>query len=309
MKISIVVPIYNEEQNLPELHRRLTLVLPGMVGDSYEIIVVDDGSKDSSWSKICELSGRDPHFKAIKFSRNFGHHIAITAGMDYASGEAVVLMDGDLQDQPEEIPKLYAHFLKGFDVVFGVRKERRHTLLKIITSKLFILFINKITGSEVPINSHIFRIMSRKVVDNLNKFRERDRFITGLISYLGFKQVGIEVIHGARFAGETKYSWFKLFKLAINTVTSFSYRPLQVASYLGTLLSGISFLAIIYLIMLKLFWGIKFEGWTSIMVVMLFIGGIQMMLLGILGEYVGRNYAESQKRPLYIIDNTLRVTA
>ena len=309
MKISIVVPIFNEEQNLPELHRRLTLVLPAMVGDSYEIVVVDDGSKDSSWSKICELSAQDSHFKAIKFSRNFGHHIAITAGMDYACGDAVVLMDGDLQDQPEEIPKLYAHYLKGFDVVFGVSKERKHTLLKIITSKLFILFINKITGSEVPINSHIFRIMSRKVVDNLNKFRERERFITGLISYLGFKQVGIEVIHGARFAGETKYSWFKLLRLAINTVTSFSYRPLQVASYLGSLLSVLSFLAIIYLIILKLFLGVKFEGWTSLMVVMLFIGGIQMMLLGILGEYVGRNYAESQKRPLYIIDSTLRVTA
>jgi glycosyltransferase involved in cell wall biosynthesis len=309
MKISIVVPVFNEEKNLPELHRRLAQVLPKLAGDSYEIIVVDDGSRDSSWAKICELSAADSHFKGIKFSRNFGHHIAVTAGMDYASGEAVVLMDGDLQDQPEEIPKLYAHFLKGFDVVFGIRRERKHTLLKIITSRLFILFINKITGSEVPINSHIFRIMNRKVVDNLNKFRERERFITGLISYLGFKQVGVEVVHGARYAGETKYSWFKLFKLALNTVTGFSYRPLQLASYLGTLFSVISFLAILYLIILRVLCKVTFPGWTSIMVLVLFMGGIQMLLLGILGEYVGRNYAESQRRPLYIIDDTLGITS
>lgn len=306
MKISIVIPIYNEEETLPELHRRLTNAVPQLTADNYEIIFVDDGSKDHSWQVITTLSKNDPHIKAIKFSRNFGHHIAITAGMDYATGDAVVLMDGDLQDQPEEIVKLYTHFLKGFDVVFGIRKERRHSFVKVFTSKLFIYFINKVIGTEVPINSNIFRIMSRRVVDHLNKLRERDRFITGLISYIGFKQVGIEVVHGERYAGQTKYSWFKLFKLALNTITAFSSKPLQLASLLGTLISGVSFLAIIYLVFLRITFSVVFSGWTSIMVLILFMGGIQMLLLGILGEYVGRNYAESQHRPLYIIDETIK---
>ena len=307
MKISVIIPIFNEEETLPELHRRLKPALHALVHDSYEIIFVDDGSKDGSWKIIEVLNRNDNHVKAVKFSRNFGHHIAITAGLDHALGDAIVLMDGDLQDQPEEISKLYTHYLKGFDVVFGIRQERRHSLLKIMTSRLFIYFINKVIGTEVPINSHIFRIMSRRVVDNLNKLRERDRFITGLVSYMGFKQVGIEIIHGARYAGNTKYSWFKLFKLALNAVTSFSYKPLQVATTLGIFVSGCSFLGILYLIAVKIVFNQAPSGWTSVAILILFMGGIQMLLLGILGEYVGRNYSESQRRPLYIIDNMVGI--
>jgi hypothetical protein len=172
---------------------------------------------------------------------------------------------------------------------------------------LFIYFINKVVGSETPINSHIFRIMSRRVVDNLNKLRERDRFITGLVSYMGFKQAGVDVVHSARYAGETKYSWIKSFKLAFNAITSFSCKPLQVATTLGVFISFVSFLCIIYLILLKLIYNRAVSGWTSVAVLILFMGGVQMLLLGILGEYVGRNYAESQHRPLYIIDQTLSI--
>ncbi len=303
--ISIIVPIYNEEGNLQELYKRLTHVLEEQLRITYEIILVDDGSKDRSWLLINELHTRNSNVKGIKFSRNFGHHIAITAGMDIAKGKAVILMDGDLQDQPEEIPKLYQKFLEGFDVVYGVRQERKHSFLKIMTSKIFILLINRIVGSEVPINSHIFRIMNRKVVNTLNQFRERDRFITGLISFIGFKQIGVEIQHGQRYAGKTKYTLFKLLKLAMNTVTSFSYKPLQLASLLGIIISCLSFLGVIYLVIKKFFCGVSIIGWTSTVVIILFIGGIQMLFLGVLGEYVGRIYAESQNRPLYVIKETL----
>jgi glycosyltransferase involved in cell wall biosynthesis len=307
LKLSVVIPIFNEEETLLELRRRLKISLDELTGGSYEVIFVDDGSKDRSWEIIEGFNREDAKFKALKFSRNFGHHIAITAGLDYSTGEAVVLMDGDLQDQPEEISKLYTHFLKGFDVVFGIRQEKQHSLMKRVSSSLFIYLINKVIDVEVPINSHIFRIMSRKVVTNLNKLRERDRFITGLVSYMGFKQVGINVIHGARYAGQTKYSLFKLFKLAFNAITSFSIKPLQVATTLGVFVSLVSFIGIIYLISLKILFNTAITGWTSVMVLILFMGGVQMLLLGILGEYVGRNYAESQKRPLYIIDQTLSI--
>ncbi len=307
IEVSVVIPIYNEEGNLPELHRRLDAVFQTDLKVTHEIILVDDGSKDTSWALIQGLCQKDPNVKGIKFSRNFGHHIAITAGMDIAKGHAVVLMDGDLQDQPEEIPKLYAQYKQGFDVVVGVRVQKKHSFFKRTTSSIFMYCVNNLLGSKITMDSHIFRIMSRKVVDHLGQFRERDRFITGLISYLGFKQIGVAVRHAPRYAGETKYSFFKLIRLAVNTITAFSYRPLQLASVFGFIVSMVSFLAILYLIIKKIFFGISFVGWTSTVILILFMGGVQMLFLGLLGEYVGRGYAESQKRPLYIIDETLGV--
>ena len=305
-RISFVIPVYDEEGNLPELYKRLINVLENELQTTYEIIFVDDGSKDSSWKIIEELHKQNENVKGIKFSRNFGHHIAITAGMDYSRGNSVILMDADLQDQPEEIPKLFKKFQEGFDVVFGIRKEKQHSFLKRKTSKIFIWLMNKIVNSDVPINSNIFRVMNRKVVDTINQFRERERFITGLISFVGFKQIGVEVEHGKRYSGKTKYTFTKLLKLVFNTLTSFSYKPLQIASMLGAIISIISFIFIIYLVIRKLFFNIGLMGWTSTVVVILFIGGIQMLFLGILGEYVGRIYAENQKRPLYVINKEIK---
>ena len=302
IEISIVIPVYNESENLIELHKRLKYVLENEIKTNYEIIFVDDGSKDDSWKMIEFLHTENVNIRGLKFSRNFGHHIAITAGMDMAKGDSVVLMDADLQDQPEEIPKLYSTFINGYDVVYGIRKERQHSFLKTLTSKIFISLMNRIVNSDIPINSHIFRIMNRKVLIALNQFRERERFITGLVSFVGFNQIGVEIEHGKRFAGETKYSLSKLLKLAINTLTSFSYKPLQLASFSGIIISMLSFIFIIYLIVRKLIFNIGLVGWTSTIVVILFIGGIQMFFLGILGEYIGRIYAENQNRPLYIID-------
>ena len=302
IEISIVIPVYNESENLIELHKRLKYVLENEIKTNYEIIFVDDGSKDDSWKMIEFLHTENVNIRGLKFSRNFGHHIAITAGMNMAKGDSVVLMDADLQDQPEEIPKLYSTFINGYDVVYGIRKERQHSFLKTLTSKIFISLMNRIVNSDIPINSHIFRIMNRKVLIALNQFRERERFITGLVSFVGFNQIGVEIEHGKRFAGETKYSLSKLLKLAVNTLTSFSYKPLQLASFSGIIISMLSFIFIIYLIVRKLIFNIGLVGWTSTIVVILFIGGIQMFFLGILGEYIGRIYAENQNRPLYIID-------
>jgi len=304
--ISVIIPVYNEEDNLPELSKRLLNVLENNLQATYEIIFVDDGSKDNSWKIIEELHMQNELVKGIKFSRNFGHHIAITAGMDYSKGESVILMDADLQDQPEEITKLYNKYKEGFDVVFGFRKEKQHSFLKSTTSRIFIWLMNKIVNSDVPINSNIFRIMNRKVVNTINQFRERERFITGLISFVGFKQIGVEVKHGERYSGKTKYNLAKLLKLAFNTLTSFSYKPLQIASIFGAIMSLSSFIFIIYLVIRKLFFNIGVMGWTSTIVLILFIGGIQMLFLGILGEYIGRIYAENQKRPLYIIDKEIK---
>jgi len=302
IEISIVIPVYNEEENLIEIHKRLKNVLENVLRTSYEIIFVDDGSKDNSWKIIEYLHTENINIKGLKFSRNFGHHIAITAGMDMAKGDSVVLMDADLQDQPEEIPKLYYTYMNGYDVVYGIRKERQHSFLKTITSKIFISLMNRIVNSDIPINSHIFRIMNRKVLIAINQFRERERFITGLVSFVGFNQIGVEIEHGKRFAGETKYSLSKLLKLAINTLTSFSYKPLQLASFSGIIISLLSFIFIIYLFVRKLIFNVGLVGWTSTIVIILFIGGIQMFFLGIMGEYIGRIYAENQNRPLYIID-------
>ncbi|MFH1287800.1 MAG: glycosyltransferase family 2 protein [bacterium] len=303
-KFSIVVPVFNEKSNLIILHERLTKVMENF-GKSYEIIFIDDGSKDVSWNIVEQLHSKDNNVKGLKFSRNFGHHVALTAGMDISKGDAVILMDADLQDQPEEIPVLYKKFQEGYDVVFGIRKERQHNLLKRITSKIFLFFMNRIVDSDVPINSHIFRIMSRRIVDTIKQFRERERFITGLISFVGFKQTGVKIKHGKRFSGKTKYGLGKLIMLALNTLTSFSYKPLQLASIIGAIVSLFSFCCIIYLVIKKLIFDIPIMGWTSIMVTVLFIGGVQMLFLGILGEYIGRTYSEVQNRPIYIVEDKL----
>lgn len=301
---SVVIPVFNESENIPELYRRLTEVLRAR-GGTYELVFVDDGSHDATFSILAGLKKNDSHVRIVKFSRNFGHHIAITAGLDLCRGEWVILMDADLQDQPEEIPLLLDKAKEGFDIVFGVRKERDDPLLKKILSRCFLIFMNKIARTDVPLNSCVFRVMRRHVVEQLRTFRERERYVIGLMSWLGFKQTGVDVHHAARFAGEAKYNFRKSLRLAINVLTSFSYFPLRLASYLGFFAAAGGLVFSLVLILKKILYGVPVEGWTSIMVVTCFFGGTQLICLGMIGEYLGRTYREVQARPLYVLDEKL----
>lgn len=301
---SIVIPVFNEEDNIPELYQRLTAVMQGL-GASYEIILVDDGSNDRSFPMMKDLHEQDCRIKALKLARNFGHHLALTAGLDYTKGEAVILMDADLQDQPEEIPKLVEKFNEGYDVVYGIRKDRKEGLTRRIAADLFTSIINRVGGSGHFATGGVFRVMSRQVRDELQQCRETSRFITGLVGWLGFNQVGVEVEHAARHAGETKYNLWRLIKLLLNTLTSFSYLPLQLASYLGLITALLSVSLGTYVIFRWIFVGVPVAGFTSIIVAVLFLGAVQLIVLGLIGEYVGRVYTESQERPLYVVKDFL----
>jgi dolichol-phosphate mannosyltransferase len=306
-EFSVVIPIYNEEENVHELYRRLTTVMEklcsdvGLSTDGYEIILVDDGSADRSLQHVKELRVKDQRVKGISFSRNFGHHIAITAGLDYARGKAVILMDGDLQDPPEEIPKLYEKFKEGYDIVYAIREKRADPIFNKITSQLFLRMLRKISNVDVNLQSGIFRIISKRCAENMKSLREKSRFLIGLMSWVGFSQAGVEIERHKRYAGRSKYTLFKLFKLAWHGVTSFSYMPLQLATYFGFGVAAISFLIGIYMLYRKLFLGIPLLGYASIIVSLFFLGGIILFILGVIGEYIGRIYTEVQNRPLYVI--------
>jgi glycosyltransferase involved in cell wall biosynthesis len=300
---SIVIPLYNEEENIGELYTKLTQVMEKL--GTYEIILVDDGSKDNTWELIKNLHEKDKRVKGMSFSRNFGHHIAITAGIDYAKGIAVVLMDGDLQDPPEEIPKLYKKFKEGYELVYGIRKEKKDSYSKRITSFLFWWLINNLSDMNIPRNQTLLRIFDRKMIEALKSMRERARFIHGMIAWTGFKTTTEEVEHFPRKRGKTKYNFIKLFRLAFNAITSFSVFPLRVATYIGLLSAGAGLLYGFYFIYKKIFFGIPVLGYASIIVAVLFIGGIQLLILGIMGEYLGRVYQEVQARPIYVIKEHL----
>lgn len=300
---STVIPVFNEEGNLVELHRRLTAVFEGL-GRAYEIVFVDDGSRDRSFEILGDLHRSDRHVRVISFSRNFGHHIAITAGIDAARGEVVVLMDADLQDRPEEIPRMFAVLEKGYDVVFGIRTARKHTPLKRLTSGLFVALMRSMVRG-FDINSGIYRMARRNVIDTVKRCREAHRFIVGLMSWSGFRQTGIPVVHGERFAGETKYTLSRQFRLAANTMVAFTRVPLQVATWLGLAVSSIAFVYAVVILLRKLFWGLGIQGWPSLMLAVLFLGGVQLLCVGILGEYIGRLLTEAQNRPLYVVARDL----
>jgi glycosyltransferase involved in cell wall biosynthesis len=306
-QFSVVIPIYNEEENILELYNRLTAVMnrlcesEGYNSRDYEIIMVDDGSSDNSWALIKSLNEKDNRVKGISFSRNFGHHIAITAGIDYARGNAIILMDGDLQDPPEEIPRLFDKFKEGYDLVYAIRRKRKDSAFKKITSWIFLRMLKKISNVDINLESGIFSILSKRHVENMKKLREKSRFIVGLMSWVGFSQTGVEIERHERYAGRSKYSLFKLFRLAWHGVTSFSYIPLQLATYFGFGVATISFLIGLYMIYKKLFLGIPILGYASIIVSLFFLGGVILLVLGVIGEYIGRIYTEVQNRPLYVI--------
>lgn len=303
MKIiySIIAPIYNEIDNLPELHRRVREVMDAN-GEPWELILVDDGSTDGSTEKIRELAAKDKTVRPVIFARNFGHQIAITAGWDYARGDAVVIIDADLQDPPEVILDLAKKWREGYEVVYAVRGEREgETWFKKFTAAAFYRLIYSITDVKIPVDTGDFRLMDRKVVNVLKQMQERHRFPRGMSAWVGFKQIGVTYNRAARHAGVTKYPFKKMFRLAINAITGFSYFPLQVATFFGFVSAGISILAIPVVAALRLAGSHFFEGQTTTLVSVLFLGGVQLISLGILGEYVGRLYDEAKGRPLYIV--------
>lgn len=299
---SIIAPIFNESQSLPELYRRVKEVMDS-TEEPWELILVDDGSTDGSTEIIRDLAASDKRLRPVIFARNFGHQLAVTAGLDYARGKAVVIIDADLQDPPEVILNLIAKWREGYEVVYAVRAEREgESWFKLATASLFYRIIYRITDVKIPLDTGDFRLLDRKVVDVLKQMRERHRFLRGMSVWVGFKQTGVEYRRAARFAGQTKYPFKKMFKFAWDAVTSFSFLPLQVATYLGFVSAGISILAIPIVAFMRITGTQEaFAGQATTLIAVLFLGGVQLISLGILGEYIGRLYDEARGRPLYIV--------
>ena len=297
---SIIAPIFNEFDNLPELYRRVKEVMDS-TGEPWELILVDDGSTDNSTTRIRELAAQDPVVRPIIFARNFGHQIAVTAGLDYSRGQAVVIIDADLQDPPEVILELAKKWRQGYEVVYAVRAERQgESWFKLLTASLFYRVIYRITDVKIPLDTGDFRLIDRKVVNVMNNMREKHRFLRGMGAWVGFKQIGVDYKREARFSGETKYPFNKMFKLAINAITGFSYFPLQIATYFGFISAGIAILAIPLVVFERLTGFQAFYGQATTLIAVLFFGGVQLISLGVLGEYIGRIYDEVKGRPLYI---------
>jgi len=298
---SIVVPVFNERESLPELYRRVKETMQS-TGETWELIFIDDGSRDGSTEIMRDLGKQDARVRPIIFARNFGHQIAITAGLDYSKGRAVVVMDSDLQDPPEVILELIAKWREGYQVAYAVRAEREgETWFKKTTASLFYRIIYRITDVKIPLDTGDFRLMDRQVVDVLKQMRERHRFPRGMVAWVGFRQAPVPYRRAARFAGETKYPFKKMFKLALDAVTSFSYFPLQMATYIGFIAAGVSIIAIPVVIVMRVFGHQAFLGQASTLLAVLFLGGVQLICVGVLGEYIGRIYDEVKGRPLYIV--------
>jgi glycosyltransferase involved in cell wall biosynthesis len=301
--LSIVIPLYNEAGNVEELLRRVDAVVRDLPEPplDYEVICVDDGSRDATREKLVAAARIDPHLRVLSLSRNFGHQIAATAGLDAARGDAVVLMDGDLQDPPELIAQFLERYRAGYDVVYATRRRRSgESRFKILTAAAFYRVVRRLTNVSIPVDTGDFRLMSRRVVDALYQTRERHRFIRGLVSWVGFNQTGVEYDRDARFSGETKYPFSKMLKFAIDGITAFSEIPLRFASYLGFITSTFAFIYAVIVLVLK-FTGYNEPGYTSTILTVLFLGGVQLIGIGILGEYVGRIYDEIKARPLYLV--------
>lgn len=298
---TIIAPIYNELENIPELYPRVRDVME-QTGEPWELILVDDGSSDGSQDVIHKLAENDERVRPIIFGRNFGHQIAVTAGIDYSRGEAVIIIDADLQDPPEVILDLIEKWREGFEVVYAVREEREgESWFKKITASLFYRTIYRITDVDIPLDTGDFRLMDKKVVAVMKQMREKHRFLRGMSAWVGFNQTGVTYKRKPRYAGETKYPLNKMIKLALNAITSFSYFPLQLATYIGFIAAGLSVLAIPVVASLRLFTGTALIGQATTLIIVFFLGGVQLISLGIIGEYIGRIYDEAKDRPLYIV--------
>ncbi|OQY47463.1 MAG: glycosyltransferase [Anaerolineaceae bacterium 4572_78] len=299
---SVIAPVYNEEETLPEFYRQIKETMDS-TNESWEIILINDGSRDRSWEIMQELRKNDPRVKILSFAKNFGHQPAVTAGLDFTMGNAVVMIDSDLQDPPSVILDMIVKWKEGYDLVYGVRSERKgETWFKEVTAKLFYRIIFHITDVNIPLDTGDFRLMDRKVVDVLQSMRERHRFIRGMTVWIGFKQAGVEYVREERFAGTTKYPFKKMFKFALDAITSFSYVPLQIATYFGFSIAGLSAIGTLFVVYARLFMiNHEFTGQATTLVAVLFLGGIQLITLGIMGEYLGRIYDEVKGRPLYVV--------
>ena len=299
--LSVVVPVYNEEEVLAESYRRLTAAIAA-IGEPYELIFINDGSRDKTPAILSALCESDSHVRVLDFSRNFGHQPAITAGMDYAQGNAIVVIDADLQDPPEVIAKMFAKWREGFDVVYGKRLKRDgESLFKKLSAKIYYRLLYSMTSVEMPVDTGDFRLIDRKVCDAMKSLGERNRYVRGLVSWVGFKQTAVEFNREKRFAGETKYPLKRMIKLAMDGIMSFSYKPLKFASGIGVTMSLFSFIYLIVIICQKLFTATTVQGWASTTAILVFTQGIVLMMLGIIGEYMGRIFDEIKGRPIYIV--------
>ncbi|MCX6195424.1 MAG: glycosyltransferase family 2 protein [Flavobacteriia bacterium] len=304
MEISIVVPLYNEEKNIRLMHDRLVSSIL-KITSNFEIIYVNDGSNDNSFLELLKLSNEDERVKYINFSRNFGHQIAVTAGLDYSKGAAVVIIDGDLQDPPEVIPEMYALYKEGFEVVYGQRLIRKgESFLKKITAKYFYRILKKITNINIPVDTGDFRLIDRKIVNDLKNMPEQNKFLRGQIAWLGYRQTSIFFERDERKFGETGYPFSKMLKFALDGITGFSDVPLQFVTKTGIFISFISFLVILYAIFSHFILERTITGWTSLIISSMFIGGVQLISVGIIGEYISRINKNVQNRPLYIVSET-----
>jgi len=303
--LSVVVPCYNEEEGVHELHRRVTAVCQSCVGIAYELVLVNDGSSDATWEIMCELSNRDKKVVAINLSRNHGHQLALSAGLQMCRGERVFIIDADLQDPPELLSKMMDRMDGGCDVVFGQRIKREgETAFKKVSAFAFYRLLNRMVDIDIPRDTGDFRLMSRRAVDILNSMPEHHRFIRGMVSWIGMRQEALPYERAARFAGETKYPLSKMIRFALDAITGFSVRPLRIASYLG-ICFGIATLLLLTYVLAHYFIGETVEGWTSLAVITLALGSVQLFVAGVMGEYLGRLYIESKRRPLYIIKEVL----
>jgi glycosyltransferase involved in cell wall biosynthesis len=296
-----VIPVFNERETLPELHRRLTEVVHGLEGEA-EILFVDDCSYDGTRDLLLELQRRDPRVKVIRFARNFGHQVAITAGLDFAVGDAVIVMDADLQDPPEVIPELVARWEEGYEVVYAVREEREgESWLKRKTAAWFYRLLKRLASVDMPVDAGDFRLVDHAALDAFRSMRERTRYVRGMFSWVGFRQIGVPYRRPERFAGQPKYSWRKSLRLAADGLVSFSNVPLRLALVAGFTFSSLAFVVGVFAIVAKLAGAFVVPGWASILVVVSFLGGVQLTLIGMLGLYVSRIYEEVKARPLYVI--------
>jgi polyisoprenyl-phosphate glycosyltransferase len=298
-ELSVVVPVHNEEGNIPTLLSRLGAVLKDI---DHEIVITDDGSRDGSLEALRKAAAANNRLKVISLSRNFGHQVAVTVGLEYSRGKAIVIIDADLQDPPEVIPEMLAKWREGYDVVFGQRSKRKgETFMKKFTAKVFYRVMKSLTQFSIPVDTGDFRLVSRRVADAFLAMPERHRFVRGMFSWVGFRQTGVLYSRDERLQGKTNYTYGKMIRFAFDGLTSFSFVPLRLASYVGFLAAVLGFVLIVYSVYQKLYGAGTMRGWASLSVIVLFLGGTQLVMIGLLGEYLGRVHDEMKHRPLYIV--------
>ncbi|MEM8780280.1 MAG: glycosyltransferase family 2 protein [Cyanobacteria bacterium P01_G01_bin.49] len=305
MFLSIIIPCYNEQEVINETHCRLMTVLEKLT-HQFELIYVDDGSQDQTAERLRQLQQTEQRIKVIFLSRNFGHQMAVTAGLDYVRGDAIVLIDADLQDPPEVIEKMIDQWYQGYDVVYGVRTDRQgETPFKLWSAKAFYRIINRLSDVPIPLDTGDFRLMDRRVVEALKMMPERDRFLRGMVSWVGFRQIAVPYKRSPRLAGVSKYPLFKMIRFALDGILSFSLVPLRLTIWAGLFTVALSIIGILYALFVRLFTSSWVPGWTISFIAILFIGGIQLVFLGVIGEYIGRIYREDKRRPLYLVREQL----